>query len=439
MSRELLTAAVAALRSGRPVLVSDDVDREDEADLILPARGAGPAWISFMIRHTSGMLCVPMSAERAAHLGLPAMVSENQDPKGTAYTVSCDAVGVGTGIGAGDRAFTADVLADPASSAAALSRPGHVFPLVAHPDGLAARRGHTEAAVALMRASGLEPVGVIAELVGEDGEALRGRAVAAFAREHGLVHLGIDDLVAGAQHGTQQGAGAADAAVPDAAGSGAGEWGPEVALPSRFGELRARVRTAPDGDIVWITAAARPITDAADAPWVRLHSACLTGDVFGSYRCDCGEQLAEALQRLQHEPGVVLYLCGHEGRGIGLDAKLRAYALQEGGLDTVEANEALGHAADERDYAGAAAALRERGITSLRLLSNNPAKANALAAAGLDVTAVEPTGRHSHPENEDYLRTKETRMGHRFQHRNTPEQHQQTQATQPIVTAGGQA
>lgn len=406
----LLRDAVEALRAGRPVLVSDDPDREDEADLIMPALGASAAWVGFMIRHTSGMLCVPMSAQRAAALGLPPMVADNQDPKGTAYTVSCDAVGVGTGIGAADRALTVNTLADPAAGPERLSRPGHVFPLVAHPDGLAGRRGHTEAAVALMDRSGLAPVGVIGELVGDDGEPLRGDAVVDFAREHRLVHLDLDDIGCGPLETADGAPSDAQPADPAATAVEPGLWGSSVNLPGRFGPLRARVRRGATGDIVWITGE----RGLGHEPSVRLHSACLTGDVLGSHRCDCGEQLAQSLRRLVSEGGVVLYLCGHEGRGIGLAAKLEAYALQEQGMDTVEANLALGRGVDERDYEEAAAALRERGVTRLRLTSNNPAKEAALRAAGLTVVATEPTGYFEHPENRGYLRTKEERMGHRF-------------------------
>lgn len=400
-----LERALEELRTGRPVLVSDDPEREDEADLVLAASTADAAAVAFLVRHTSGVLCAPMPAGRARVLGLPPMVARNQDPKGTAYTVSCDAVGVGTGIGASERALTLQVLADPTATPESITRPGHVFPLVARERGLAVRRGHTEAAVALTRLAGLGDVGVIAELVGDDGEVLRGTDVADFAERHGLVHLGLDEIAA-------QEAGLAAA------------WTPWALLPTAHGEFSVRVREGQGSDVVWVQSATRTsapvgVTPAeAPAPLVRLHSECLTSESLGSLRCDCAEQLEEALAAVGERDAILLYLRGHEGRGIGLADKIRAYALQDSGSDTVEANLALGRAADERDYAAAAAALAERGIHRVRLLSNNPAKASALAGAGIAVESMIPTVAVTREQAREYLRVKGERMGHLFGPRN---------------------
>jgi 3,4-dihydroxy 2-butanone 4-phosphate synthase / GTP cyclohydrolase II len=386
--QERLRRALEQLRSGRPVVVSDDAEREDEADLILAASNATAEWVGFLVRHTSGVLCAPMPAERAGALGLPPMVKDNEDPKGTAYAVSCDAVGVGTGIGAAERALTLRTLADPQAGPERLTRPGHVFPLAAHPDGLRGRRGHTEASVELTRLAGLGEVGVIGELVGEDGEVLRGAEVLAFAAAHELVHLDLDDI----------------------AGAGLGAW---AKLPSTHGTLRCAAWGGDPAPVLWIEAATQPgPAPSRQAPLVRLHSECLTSEALGSLRCDCREQLDEALSLAAAGEAAVLYLRGHEGRGIGLADKVSAYALQDDGADTVEANLALGHAPDERDFAHAASALLARGWGAVRLLSNNPAKAEALRRHGIEVVGMVPTLRVNRPEANAYLETKEKKMGH---------------------------
>ena len=403
------SAALAALRAGRPVLVSDDADREDEADLILAASTASAAAVGFVIRHSSGVLCAPMPAAWADRLALPHMVESNQDPKGTAYAVSCDAVGVGTGIGAGERATTLRALADPGTPATALTRPGHVFPLRAHPQGLAGRRGHTEAGVALSEAAGLGPVAVIAELVGDDGEVLRGADVAHFALEHGLVHLWMDDL------------------RPEQPAAQPG-WTDAARLPTAHGDLLVSVREdltvgraeaagdaaggSAEGDVVIIESPAGLRSRPEEAPLVRLHSECLTSEGFGSLRCDCAEQLQEGLASAAAGQCLVLYLRGHEGRGIGLANKVRAYALQDEGADTVQANVRLGRLADERGYALAAAVLKERGLLRIRLLSNNPAKALALRSLGIEVVGMEATVRVEREEAREYLQQKRRLMGH---------------------------
>ncbi|MYM19390.1 3,4-dihydroxy-2-butanone-4-phosphate synthase [Brevibacterium sp. 5221] len=430
MTRSLaaIDAAIAQLAAGRPVIVVDDEDRENEGDLIMPAEHADAAWMGFMVRHTSGVVCAPMTPERAAQLRLPAMVQRNEDPKGTAYTVSCDAaVGTTTGISAADRARTAAVLADPAAGPGALSRPGHVFPLIARPGGVRERAGHTEAGVELARLAGCAPVAVIAELVHDDGSMMRLPALLAFGAAHGLLTVSIADLAAwldtgGAQvrQAAEAGRAAAlvDAPVPEVRVPEV-RVGEAVRLPTAHGEFRARACSEPATGTEHLVLEAPGASGAAGAqgasgtaPLVRVHSECLTGDVLGSRRCDCGEQLDAALARLGREGGCLVYLRGHEGRGIGLANKLRAYRLQEEGLDTVDANTALGLPADARDYAAAAGILRLLGIARVRLLTNNPAKARALDAHGIEVLARVPIAVPARTENAVYLDAKRTRMHH---------------------------
>ncbi len=422
--------ALVELRLGRPVLVVDDADRENEGDVVLPAQLATPDWVGWTVRHSSGVLCAPLPAQTAERLALPPMVADNEDPRGTAYTVSVDArSGVTTGISAADRAHTLRLLADPATTAHDLVRPGHVFPLVARPGGVLERAGHTEAAVDLCRLAGLAPVGLIAEVVHDDGSLMRLPRLLALGREHGLVTISIadlarwrvahdtapsDELSEGPPSGSSDGlpvgpAGPTQRSAPPP---------PEqrvrrtavTTIPTRFGEFTAYgyldLRTGAEH-----LALTRP-TAGNRAPLVRVHSECLTGDTFGSLRCDCGPQLQAALARVADDGGAVVYLGGHEGRGVGLLAKLGAYALQDAGQDTVDANLALGLPADAREYGAAAAILRDLGLNRVRLLSNNPAKQAGLAAGGVEVVARVPlrvpAGRH----NAAYLATKRDRMGH---------------------------
>lgn len=399
--------ALEALRAGRPVLVADSQDRENEADVVLAAQSATPEWVAWTIRHSSGYLCAPMPAARADALDLPLMVPHSQDPRRTAYTVTVDAAtGVSTGISAADRARTLRVLADPAAGREDLIRPGHVLPLRAVPGGVLHRAGHTEAAVDLCRLAGLEPVGAIAELVRDDGQMVRLPEASAIARAEGLVLLTIADLMAWRVAYD-------DAAVtPEPVVDGA----PRVHathtayLPTRHGDFRIHgfrdLRTG-DEHVALVSTAG-----LADEPPVRVHSECLTGDAFGSARCDCGPQLDAALQIAAAEGGAVVYLRGHEGRGIGLLAKVAAYALQDGGRDTVEANIDLGWPADRREYGAAAAILLDLGVRRVRLLTNNPAKVAGLRAHGVDVTQVRGLEVGRTPHNEAYLRTKATSMGH---------------------------
>ena len=399
--------ALEALRQGRPVLVADSEDRENEADVVLSAQTATVEWVGWTIRHSSGYLCAPMPADRADALDLPLMVPHSQDPRRTAYTVTVDAAeGVTTGISAADRTRTIKVLADPRSTAADLIRPGHVLPLRAVPGGVLHRAGHTEAAVDLCRLAGLEPVAAIAELVHDDGSMMRLPAAAALAETAGLVLVTIAQLVAWrTEHGD----------LPELH-EGPAERLPrvervaEASLPTRHGTLRVV------GYRDLRTGAAHAALVSTE-PWhgdplVRVHSECLTGDAFGSLRCDCGPQLDTALERVAAEGGAVVYLRGHEGRGIGLLGKIEAYALQDAGRDTIDANLELGWPVDRREYGAAAAILRDLGIERVRLLTNNPAKVAGLEADGIAVVDTERLEVGRSPYNEAYLRAKAERMGH---------------------------
>lgn len=399
--------ALAELRAGRPVLVADSEDRENEADVVLAAQTATTEWVAWTIRHSSGYLCAPMTAARADALDLPLMVPHSQDPRRTAYTVTVDAAeGITTGISAADRTRTIQVLADPSATAADLIRPGHVLPLRAIPGGVLHRAGHTEAAVDLCRLAGLEEVAAIAELVHDDGSMMRLPAAIELAERDGLVVITIAQLIAWRrEHGDlPELAPADDDALPRVERTG------QAALPTKHGQLRIHgfrdLRTG--------AAHAALVSQVAwqDAPLVRVHSECLTGDAFGSLRCDCGPQLDGAIARVAREGGVVVYLRGHEGRGIGLLGKIDAYALQDAGRDTIDANLELGWPVDRREYGAAAAILRELGIDRVRLMTNNPAKVAGLQASGVQVLETAPLQVGRSPENETYLRTKAERMGH---------------------------
>jgi 3,4-dihydroxy 2-butanone 4-phosphate synthase/GTP cyclohydrolase II len=388
--------AITDIAAGRPVIVVDDADRENEGDLIFAADLATPELLAFMVRHTSGFVCVPMPEDIADRLELPPMYHTNQDRRGTAYTVTVDArEGVSTGISAADRAHTIRLLADSRTNPADLARPGHVVPLRARRGGVLRRPGHTEAAVDLARLAGRAPVGVLCELVNDDGTMMRLEHLVRFAAEHGLTLISVADLIAHRRHTEKQVERAAEARIPTPYGvftavgyRTAHEGADNVALV--FGDLG-------DGEDVL----------------VRVHSECLTGDVFGSLRCDCGPQLQAALARVAAEGrGVVLYVRGHEGRGIGLLHKLQAYQLQDEGRDTVDANLELGLPADARDYGTGAQILADLGIHTMRLLTNNPAKRAGLEGYGLRVLGREPMPVRAHPENVRYLRTKRDRMGH---------------------------
>jgi 3,4-dihydroxy 2-butanone 4-phosphate synthase/GTP cyclohydrolase II len=396
--------ALADLRAGKPVLVADSRDRENEADFIMSAQTTTVEWIAWGIRHSSGYLCAPMPSAKADSLNLPLMVPSSQDPRRTAYTVSVDAAsGVTTGISAADRHRTLQILAKADASPEEIIRPGHVLPLRAVAGGVLHRAGHTEACVDLCRLAGLEPVGVIAELVNDDGTMMRQGDASALASKEGLVLMTIADLIAYRRHHK-------DLPQPVSPQPHRVLAEGEARLPTRHGEVTIRgYRDARTGDEH--VALIAPVPEGG-TPIVRVHSECLTGDAFGSLRCDCGPQLDAAIERVAAEGGAVVYLTGHEGRGIGILAKIKAYSLQDQGRDTVDANTDLGLPVDRREYGAAAAILADLGLTSVRLLTNNPAKVEGLRASGIEVVERVPHHVGAHPENEAYRRTKVERMGH---------------------------
>jgi 3,4-dihydroxy 2-butanone 4-phosphate synthase / GTP cyclohydrolase II len=398
----MIEFALAALRAGRPIVVADDFDRENEGDLILAAELATPAQIGFIVRHTSGVLCVALTAGECLRLNLPPMTERNEDPKGTAYTISVDARDdVTTGISASDRARTIKMLAQPETTAADLTRPGHIFPLRAVDGGTSARRGHTEAAVDLMQLAGLRPAGVIAELVDDSGEMLRGEALRNFALEHDLPMLTMDQVVEAAS-------------VLERERSISVVREVQTFLPTEHGRFTVTAYRSSGGaeHLALHMGEIENISDFEDAPLARLHSECLTGDALGSRRCDCGPQLDLALARISEEGrGVVIYLRGHEGRAIGLVNKMHAYRLQDDGADTVDANLALGLPVDAREWVEAADILADLGVQRVRLMSNNPRKVEGLKALGIEV-AREAHQVPATSEAQEYLRTKATRFHH---------------------------
>ena len=391
-----IAAAIEAIGAGRPVVVVDDEDRENEGDLIFGAQCATPELTGFMIRYTSGYICVGMEGDTLDRLSLPPMTAVNEDSKGTAYAVSVDARDVeSTGISAADRALTIRTLADPGTQPQDLTRPGHVMPLRAVSGGVLRRAGHTEASVDLARMAGLVPAGALCELVNDDGSMMRAPQCRAFADTHGLVMISIRDLIAYRR--------ASERFV---------ERGAEAALPTLHGDFRIiGYRNLLDG-IDHVALVKGDIGDG-DGILVRVHSECLTGDILGSMRCDCGAQLDAAMRAIADDGrGVILYLRGHEGRGIGLMHKLQAYQLQDSGRDTVEANLELGLPADARDYGIGAQILADLGVHSMRLLSNNPAKRAGLEGYGLSIAERVPLVVEPNAHNARYLATKAQRMGH---------------------------
>ena len=389
-----IESAFEALRTGRPVLVLDDEGRENVGDVILSATTLTTQWMGWTIRHTSGYICAPLPESTADGLGLPPMVADNQDPRGTAYTVTVDAAeGVTTGISAADRTHTIRLLAREGSTASDFTRPGHVVPLRARAGGVLVRGGHTEAAVDLCRLAGLAPVGAIAELVHDDGSMMRLPAVLELGAEHALPVITIEALIAWRKRHDRV------------------ERLAETRLPTRHGVFRVvgyRDLLTGDDHLALVS----PKGLSGRAPLARLHSECLTGDVFGSQRCDCGPQLERSLERVAAEGGIVVYLRGHEGRGVGLISKLQAYALQDNGFDTVDAQTELGLPIDAREYAAGGAILADLGLGAVRLLTNNPMKVNAMRDYGIEVAAVERLSMVPGAYNETYLRTKRDRMGH---------------------------
>ncbi|RWZ68480.1 GTP cyclohydrolase II [Labedella populi] len=403
--------ALDALRSGTPVIVADDEGRENEGDVIMAAQFATREWIAWTVRHSSGYLCAPMTGATADRLELPPMVARSEDPRGTAYTISVDAADhITTGISAHDRAHTLRVLADPASGPSDLIRPGHVLPLRAVDGGVRTRPGHTEAAVDLLTLAGLEPVGVIAELVEDGGDMMRLPALIELGERSGLPVITIADLV-DFLNSHPDAAGVCDRQSDDSDADSAVRFEVETTIPTTYGSFRVRAyRDRETGaDHVAIISG-----EPADGTIVRVHSECLTGEAFGSLKCECGPQLTAALEEIDRSGGVVIYLRGHEGRGIGLVNKLRAYRLQEEGLDTLDANLALGLPADSRSYTAATAILEDLGISSVRLLTNNPEKVRQLEGRGITVTERVPLVVGVGEINAAYLDTKRDRMGHQL-------------------------
>jgi 3,4-dihydroxy 2-butanone 4-phosphate synthase/GTP cyclohydrolase II len=390
--------AVADIAEGRPVVVVDDEDRENEGDLIFAAEKATPELLAFMVRYTSGYVCVPLTEEDCDRLDLPPMYHTNQDRRGTAYTVTVDARdGVSTGISAADRAYTIRLLADEHAKASDFTRPGHVVPLRAKEGGVLRRPGHTEAAVDLARMAGLRPAGVLCEIVSQkdEGDMARRDELEVFAAEHDLAIISIEALIKYRRRTEKQ--------VVRVG---------EARLPTAHGTFRAIGYDSLLDGIEHIALVYGDIGDGENV-LVRVHSECLTGDVFGSLRCDCGPLLDSAIEAVAAEGrGVVLYMRGHEGRGIGLIHKLHAYQLQDDGMDTVDANLALGVPADARDYGQGAQILVDLGVKSMRLLTNNPAKRIGLDGYGLAIVDRVPLPIRPNPENLRYLRTKRDRMGH---------------------------
>lgn len=390
--------AVADIAAGRPVVVVDDENRENEGDLIIAAELATPEIVAFMMTECRGLICVPMEEPDLDRLDLPQMVAANTESMSTAFTVSVDAGpehGTSTGISAADRAVTIRLLASGESQAGDFVRPGHVFPLRARPGGVLTRNGHTEAGVDLARLAGLRPAAAIVEIANEDGTMARLPELVLFARKHGLAIISIEDLIAYRR--------SAEPTVRREA---------ETRLPTEYGDFRAYgYRSTVDG-VEHIALVAGSVGDGEDV-LVRVHSECLTGDIFHSLRCDCGPQLQASLEKVAEQGrGVVIYLRGHEGRGIGLMSKLRAYELQERGRDTLDANLELGLPADARDYAAGAQILTDLGVRSLRLMTNNPDKVAALTRHGLKVNGREAMPVQAGEHNLRYLRTKRDRMGH---------------------------
>lgn len=409
MSLADIPTALRALREGRPVIVADDEGRENEGDVVMAAQFASQEWIAWTVRHTSGFLCAPMPADLADRLGLPPMVRENQDPRGTSYTITVDAADrLSTGISAADRAHTLRMLANPDAKPEDFIRPGHILPLRAAPGGVRERDGHTEAAVDLLKLAGLYPVGVIGELVGDDGEMMRLPDLLEFGEREGVPVITIEDLL---RFMEEQRCENDPEAVIDIPETSRVSFEVETNVPTSHGVFRVRAyrdRSTGADHVAWIAG------EPTDGMLVRVHSECLTGEAFGSLKCECGPQLQTALDAIQREGGVVIYLRGHEGRGIGLVNKLRAYRLQEEGYDTLDANLRLGLPADARDYGAATAILKDLGVTRVRLLSNNPEKARQLEERGIEVAELVPLVVGVDPFNEDYLDAKRDRMGHRL-------------------------
>ena len=390
-----LQDALVELRAGKFLLVTDDPLRENEGDLILAGEFADAERIGFMVRHTSGIICVAISPQAADHFDLPPMVLRNEDHKETAFTVSVDKrKGSTTGISPEERAATIVALSDPTSQPSTFTRPGHIFPLRSHPLGLAGRQGHTEAAIDLLRMANLRPAGVLSEVVGDRGEILKGEALQNFAQTHGISQISISEIIA--QMSTLP---IMQREVHPLA---------SALLPRDKHNWQIHIYRGSQGE----SHIALVLGELKGVVLTRIHSECRTGDVFHSVRCDCGAQLNEALSEIQEAgSGVVIYLDGHEGRGIGLANKIKAYALQDEGFDTITANEELGLPVDARHWEDSIEILKELGVTRVKLMSHNPLKSDALRAAGIEVT-IATTKTHLTAENREYLKTKREELGH---------------------------
>ena len=397
---------IAAVGRGEMVVMVDDADRENEGDLIMAAEDATPEALGFMQRHTSGIICLPIVGERLDDLELPMMVAKNTDVRRTAFTVSIDAaVGTTTGISASDRALTIQTVIDPKTKPEDLARPGHMYPLRYEPGGVLKRTGHTEAAVDLAKLAGRYPAGVLAEIMNDDGSVARLPDLERFAKEHDVLMGTIADLIAYRRESEKL----VERVV-------------EARIPTEFGTYTAFGFKSLVDDRQHIALVYGDIGDG-EGVLTRVHSECLTGDVFGSMRCDCGDQLNWALQHIAEEGrGVVLYIRGHEGRGIGLLHKLAAYRLQDEGLDTVDANVNLGLPVDSRDYGVGAQILYDLGVRSMKLMTNNPTKRAGIEGYGLSIIDTLPIPVSANAENRDYLSTKATRMGHEFDLEAGPDQ-----------------
>ncbi|MEA2453547.1 MAG: 3,4-dihydroxy 2-butanone 4-phosphate synthase / cyclohydrolase [Actinomycetota bacterium] len=387
--------AIEAIRKGQMVVVVDDEERENEGDIIVAAEKATVEHISFMVRYCSGIICVPMESERLEDLHLPLMAPDNSEAMGTAFTISVDArQNTTTGISAADRAETIRTLIHADTKPHDLARPGHIFPLRYVPGGVLRRAGHTEASVDLARMAGLYPAGALCEVVNEDGTMARLPELEKFAEEHGLLLISIADLIAYRRRSEKL-----------------VERATEARIPTSFGTFRALAYESHDGRMHVALVKGNP--EGKDNVLVRVHSECFTGDVLGSIRCDCGIQLNEAMRKIDEEgEGVVVYIRGHEGRGIGLRHKLEAYALQDEGMDTVEANVELGFSADSRDYGVGAQILADLGLSTMRLLTNNPTKRAGLEGYGLKIVERVPLETEANSENLRYLQTKREKLGH---------------------------
>ena len=384
------------LRAGKMIIVTDDEDRENEGDLVMAAEKVSPEAVNFIVTHARGRLCVPITEERATALGLERMVGDNREAHKTDFTVTVDAAqGITTGISAADRARTISVIADPESRAIDLVKPGHVDPLRAKDGGVLRRAGHTEASVDLARLAGLQPAAVICEIMNPDGTMARLPELIAFKKKHRLRIISIAMLIAHRRKSERL-----------------IEAEQIVKMPTQYGEFELHLyRSLVDGThhVALVKGKISPNRPTL----VRVHSECLTGDIFGSLRCDCGPQLHRALQQIERAGnGVLLYMRQHEGRGIGLPAKIHAYKLQEQGLDTVEANLRLGFPAELRDYGVGAQILCDLGVKKMRFLTNNPKKVVGLEGYGLKIVELVPIKADSNPHNERYLETKRLKMGH---------------------------